>query len=122
MTAHNQLTIRLNSADNVVVARRDIASGTEISEEKITCHQNNEEKFSISNSDIERIHLKYSQRVGDRMYVYLKDGSEISIPVEVYFPQRYKLVNALLECGYNVDYPKSIDKVLNKIKNNTLYD
>ena len=35
MTVSNPLTIRLNSADNVVVARSDIASGAEILEEKI---------------------------------------------------------------------------------------
>ena len=35
MTAHNQLTIRLNNSDNVVVARADIPAGTEIPEEKI---------------------------------------------------------------------------------------
>ncbi len=37
MTAQNQLTIRLNNSDNVVVARIDIAAGTEVPEEKITC-------------------------------------------------------------------------------------
>jgi altronate hydrolase len=37
MTARNQLTIRLNHSDNVVVARADIPAGTEIAEEKITC-------------------------------------------------------------------------------------
>ncbi len=37
MTASKQLTIRLNHADNVVVSRVAIPSGTEISEEKITC-------------------------------------------------------------------------------------
>ena len=35
MTTPNQLTIRLNLSDNVVVARIDIAAGTEIPEEKI---------------------------------------------------------------------------------------
>ena len=35
MTSKNQLTIRLNNSDNVVVARMDIAAGTEIPEEKI---------------------------------------------------------------------------------------
>jgi len=35
MTAQNQLTIRLNASDNVVVARADIAAGTDIPEEKI---------------------------------------------------------------------------------------
>ena len=35
MTTQNQLTIRLNLSDNVVVARIDIAAGTEIPEEKI---------------------------------------------------------------------------------------
>jgi altronate hydrolase len=37
MTARNQLTIRLNNSDNVVVARTDIKAGSEIQEEKITC-------------------------------------------------------------------------------------
>jgi len=37
MTAPTQLTIRLNNSDNVVVARMDIAAGTEVPEEKITC-------------------------------------------------------------------------------------
>jgi altronate hydrolase len=37
MSIQNQLTIRLNSSDNVVVARVDISAGTEIPEEKITC-------------------------------------------------------------------------------------
>ena len=37
MTALKPLTIRLNHADNVVVARTDLAAGTEIPEEKITC-------------------------------------------------------------------------------------
>jgi altronate hydrolase len=36
MTKQNQLTIRLNHSDNVVVARVDIAAGTDIPEEKIT--------------------------------------------------------------------------------------
>ena len=35
MTKQNQLTIRLNNSDNVVVARVDIAAGTDIAEEKI---------------------------------------------------------------------------------------
>ena len=37
MTISKQLTIRLNDADNVVVSRVDIPSGTEIPEEQITC-------------------------------------------------------------------------------------
>ncbi len=37
MTAQNQLTIRLNNSDNVVVARIDIPAGTDVPEEKITC-------------------------------------------------------------------------------------
>jgi len=37
MTAQNQLTIRLNNSDNVVVARTDISAGTEVPEEKIIC-------------------------------------------------------------------------------------
>lgn len=37
MTAQNQLTIRLNNSDNVVVARADIPAGTEVPEEKIFC-------------------------------------------------------------------------------------
>jgi altronate hydrolase len=37
MTAQNQLTIRLNNSDNVVVARVDIPVGTEVPEEKFTC-------------------------------------------------------------------------------------
>ena len=36
MTKQSQLTIRLNHSDNVVVARMDIAAGTEIPDEKIT--------------------------------------------------------------------------------------
>ena len=38
MTAQKQLTIRLNASDNVVVARADIAAGTDIPEEKIISH------------------------------------------------------------------------------------
>jgi len=37
MTAQNQLTIRLNNSDNVVVARTDIPVGTEVPHEKIIC-------------------------------------------------------------------------------------
>lgn len=37
MNLKNQLTIRLNNSDNVVVARVDIPAGTEVPEEKITC-------------------------------------------------------------------------------------
>jgi len=37
MSALNPLTIRLNNSDNVVVARIDIAAGTEVPDEKITC-------------------------------------------------------------------------------------
>ena len=37
MTESNSLSIRLNSKDNVVVARTDIAAGEKIQEEKIVC-------------------------------------------------------------------------------------
>jgi len=37
VTASKPLTIRLNRADNVAVARVDLAAGTEISEERVTC-------------------------------------------------------------------------------------
>ena len=37
MAVSKPLTIRLNRADNVAVARVDLAAGTEISEEKTTC-------------------------------------------------------------------------------------
>ena len=37
MTKQNQLTIRLNNSDNVVVARVDIPAGIEVPQEKITC-------------------------------------------------------------------------------------
>ena len=37
MTSPKPLTIRLHDSDNVVVARTEISTGTEIVEEKITC-------------------------------------------------------------------------------------
>jgi len=37
MTTSTVLTIRLHGADNVVVARKEIAAGSKIAEEKITC-------------------------------------------------------------------------------------
>ena len=37
MKKRKPLTIRLHDSDNVAVARMDLAAGTEISQEKITC-------------------------------------------------------------------------------------
>jgi altronate hydrolase len=66
MTASNQLTIRLNNSDNVVVARIDIAAGTEVPEEKITCRDGIAFGHKLAVADIKSGEAvkKYGQIIG----------------------------------------------------------
>jgi len=66
MIAQNQLTIRLNKSDNVVVARTDIAAGTEIAEEKITCRDKIGfgHKVAVSAIKSGQPVIKYGQIIG----------------------------------------------------------
>jgi altronate hydrolase len=66
MTTQNQLTIRLNKSDNVVVARADIPAGTEVPEEKITCRDTIAfgHKVAVSGIESGAAVKKYGQIIG----------------------------------------------------------
>ena len=66
MAAPTSLTIRLNNSDNVVVARVDIAAGTEISEERIVCNDSISfgHKIAIRTVKTGEAVIKYGQIIG----------------------------------------------------------
>ncbi|MCP4622745.1 MAG: altronate dehydratase [bacterium] len=66
MTTQNQLTIRLNHSDNVVVARKDIAAGTEIPEEKIASRDEIAfgHKVAVAGIKSGEVVKKYGQIIG----------------------------------------------------------
>ena len=66
MTNTKSLTIRLNSKDNVVVARTDIAAGKEIHEEKIVCSDSISfgHKIAVSKLPAGQAIIKYGQIIG----------------------------------------------------------
>jgi altronate hydrolase len=66
MTAQNQLTIRLNNSDNVVVARVDIPAGNEVAQEKITCRNQIAfgHKVAVTAIKAGEAILKYGQIIG----------------------------------------------------------
>jgi altronate hydrolase len=66
MTRSNQLTIRLNNADHVVVARVDISAGTEISEENVSARDDipSGHKMAVSEVKSGDPIKKYGQIIG----------------------------------------------------------
>ncbi len=66
MTASKRWTLRLHDSDNVAVARMDLAAGTEISEEKITCVDPVAFGHKVAVCDIEKGEAvkKYGQIIG----------------------------------------------------------
>ena len=66
MAAPTSLIIRLNNSDNVVVARFDIAAGTDISEERIVCSDSISfgHKIAVRTVKTGEAVIKYGQIIG----------------------------------------------------------